>query len=226
MPVFSKRNVLIAAAMSAVLVTGGGVALAASAGSQPAIVAACMTSQGKLAWFEMSQPGHKCGDNLTLKTWNVAGQTGPQGDAGLQGPSGVVATKTTDLGAKASVATGGKFAANATDAGTVTLTSGTYLVSVSAKVAWISGTGVYPQFFVYNGAPLPDFSNDLFNVGSGALADGNASIDSYYGGTQTVTLTADATLHVLAFGYDADRGAGAYNLEDLKVTVTQIQAAN
>lgn len=30
------------------------------------------------------------------------------------------------------------------------------------------------------------------------------------------------TLHVYAFGYDSDQGAGSYTLDDLAVTATQI----
>ena len=40
-----------------------------------------------------------------------------------------------------------------------------------------------------------------------------------------ITLAADTTLHVLAFGYDSDRGAGSYQLDDLTITTVQLQAS-
>ena len=69
------------------------------------------------------------------------------------------------------------------------------------------------------------FTGDLFNVGSGALESGvNANIDSYFSGSGEVTLATATTLHVCAFGYNSDRGAGSYILDDLSVTATQLNA--
>jgi hypothetical protein len=39
-------------------------------------------------------------------------------------------------------------------------------------------------------------------------------------------LTQDTTLDIYAFGYDSDRGAGTYDLDDLTFTATQIQPAS
>jgi Collagen triple helix repeat (20 copies) len=159
------------------------------------------------------------------------GDTGPAGPAGPQGPSGVVSTSTTDLGAFASVPTGGGFVANATEVGTVSLKAGTYLLNLNAKATPPSGgTGsaeVFPQFFVYNQVKNSGFTGDLFNVGSGALESGaNAQIDSYFNGSAVITLASDTTLHLYAFGYDSDRGAGSYTLDDLSVTATRINAGS
>src|SRR5229473_1396966 len=127
-----------------------------------------------------------------------------------------------------SVATGGSFATGKTLVGTVNLKAGTYMIAVNAKATpdVSSAVEVFPQFFVYNGPAAADFSNDLFNVGSGPLASSNTSIDSYYSGTSVVTLAADATINVYAFGYNSDRSAGTYALDDLTLTAVQLQAAS
>ena len=180
--------------------------------------------------FTNSQPD--CGSSTPFSLAKGAtGAQGPAGPAGPQGPSGVVSTVTDDLGGIASVPTGGSFATNATEAGTIALKAGTYLITLNAKATPpAAGTGavsVFPQFFVYNTTANAAFTGDLFNVGSGALEDGaNSQIDSYYSGTATITLTADTTLHAYAFGYDSDRGAGSYVLDDLSVTATQITAGS
>jgi hypothetical protein len=156
----------------------------------------------------------------------ASGAAGAQGPAG---PSGVVSVTTRDLGAVASVATGGSFAANATLAGTVNLKAGTYLVAVSAKATPLmtSAVQVFPQFFAYSQPKNAAFAGDLFNVGAGALeSGGNVQIDSYYSGSDVITLAGDTTLDVYAGGYDSDRSAGTYRLDDLTVTAVQLQAAS
>jgi hypothetical protein len=163
----------------------------------------------------------------TTVTGGTAGPKGDTGAAGPQGPSGVVASAVKTLtDAPVLVHTGGSFTSQEQLAGSFDLAKGTYLVSLSAKVAWASGNGVFPQFFAYNGTPAADFSNDIANIGNGSLAQGNATIDSYYDGTFQVTVDADTTVNVYAFGYDTDRGAGTYTLEDLTSTVTQLQLAS
>jgi hypothetical protein len=153
-----------------------------------------------------------------------AGAQGPAGPAGPAGPSGVVSTNTTDLGAVASVATGGSFVSRATQVGTIDLKAGTYLLNVNAKATPDASNsfGVFPEFFVYDQAANASFTGDLFNVGSGSLAEGNTTIDSYFSGSGVVTLATDTTLHVYAFGYDSDTSAGTYKLDDLSVTATQL----
>jgi hypothetical protein len=179
--------------------------------------------------------GHNTGWSLPVEFFvtvsaggaGSAGPAGPKGDTGAQGPSGVVASALSTLtDATSLVNTGGSFTANKTLVGHVSLKAGTYLVTLNAKAAWASGTGEFPQFFVYKGVALADFSNDLFNVGNGALAQDNASIDSYYSGTGQVTLTEDGDLDIYAFGYNANHGAGTFSLENLTVTATQLQLAS
>jgi hypothetical protein len=192
-----------------------------------------------------------CGKGYTSVKWNQTGQqgaagapgqtgatgpAGPTGNTGPQGPSGVVSSSTTDLGGVTSVPTGGGFVANATKVGTVSLPSaGTYLISLNAKAtpnATTSGD-VFPQFFVYDQAKNSSFTGDLFNAGSGALEDPTSSelpnhvIDSYYSGSEQITLTSatGTTLYIYAFGYDSDTGAGSYTLDDLTVTATQIMTS-
>lgn len=177
-------------------------------------------------------PVGKTGATGATGATGPAGLTGDTGPAGPSGPSGVVATTTATLtNTPQSITTGGRFAANATDAGTVNLKAGTYLVSVNAKAAPNTATtgAVFPMLAIYSGAALPDFSNDLFNVGAGSLEQFTTGplpsnlIDSYYSGSTVITLTADATLHAYAFGYDADGGTGSYALDSLTVTATQVQ---
>jgi len=242
--------VVMAGGVLALAVAGGGYALASSGsagGPQPAgnLVAACVSGTGQLAWLQQSNPGHKCIDGLYTWTWSVTGPKGPQGpqgpkgdpgrpgpkgDTGAQGPSGVIGTATTDLGGIASVPTGGSFVTNATQVGSgVSLKAGTYLISLNAKATPLMTTAVqvFPQFFVYNQPKNAAFTGDLFNVGSGALeSGGNVNIDSYYSGSTVITLAADTTLDIYAFGYDSDRGSGTYALDDLTFTATQIQPAS
>lgn len=88
---------------------------------------------------------------------------------------------------------------------------------------------VYPQFYVYNGQMAADFSNDLFNVGSGALESGaNGTIDSYFSGSSLVTVAGPGTeeLHIYAFGYDSDRSAGSYTLDSLSVVAVPVTTAS
>jgi hypothetical protein len=156
-----------------------------------------------------------------------AGADGADGAAGPQGPSGVVSAGAHDLGSVASVATGGGFVANSTEVGTVSLKAGTYLLSMTAKATPLmtSDVQVFPQFFAYDEAKNSSFTGDLLNVGSGALeSGGHTTIDSYFSGSTVVTLAQDTTLHVYAFGYDSDQGAGTYVLDDLTVTAVQVNA--
>jgi hypothetical protein len=155
------------------------------------------------------------------------GATGPQGPAGPRGPSGVVKTHVYSLlDTPVVINTGGSFLTHEQLAGEISnLHAGTYLVTVNLKAAWASGNGVFPQLFVYSGTPAGDFSNDLFNAGNGALAQGNASIDSYYGGTTQLVIPEHGNLKVYLFGYDQDHGAGSYNGESVQVILTQLVPA-
>lgn len=117
------------------------------------------------------------------------------------------------------VVTGGSFTANKTLVDTLALPAGTYMVTLNFKAAAVSGTGVAPQMFAYNGPQASDFSNDLFNVGSGDLQPAGTGHDGYYSGTEEVTVPGGGeTLDFYAFGYDSDTGAGSYTLEAADVT--------
>jgi hypothetical protein len=159
---------------------------------------------------------------------------------GAQGPSGVVSTHTyvleTDAtGDSYSVPTGGSFATGKKLVGTAHLAAGTYLINVNFMAtpnATAGGAAVFPQGFVYNGAAKADFSNDLFNIGSGALAPYNATdstdqVNSYYSGSSEITVPAGgAALNVYAFGYDGDHGAGSYELNTATLTATALNVAS
>jgi hypothetical protein len=185
--------------------------------------------------------GPKGATGATGKTGatGATGKTGPAGPAGPQGPSGVVSTGTSQLVTSSSgdsVDTGGSFTSRSSMVGTVKLAAGTYLLNANFVATPNAATGgdVYPQFFVYNGAPNAGFSNDVFNVGAGALenptstilADGDV-INSYYSGSTEITVPAGGeTLNVYAFGYDSDTGEGSYLLNSATITATQLNAAS
>lgn len=250
-----KISAVIAAVVATVGIGGAALASTASTATSPTVFSGCVnTRTGRVLDNVFTSPANfrGCPSGSFEVTWNqrglkgatgatgatgpagpagAPGATGAKGDTGSQGPSGVVSTGTTDLGGVASVPTGGSFVTNATDVGEITLDAGTYLLNVDAKATPPSGgTGAveeFPQFFVYNGTPLADFSNDLFNVGSGALENGaNANIDSYFSGSGEITLNSLTTLHFYAFGYNSDRSAGSYVLDDLSVTATRLNPAS
>jgi hypothetical protein len=221
-----RRSLITAAVTVAVLGTAGTAALAVSGGSSPSnTIAGCLTKARTIVDVHPHTASVTCPKGDKPITWSFTGPKGAPGQKGDPGPSGIVATSTTDLGGVNSVATGGGFVANATQVGsTISLKAGTYLLSLNAKATpnVSSAIEVFPQFFVYSQPANADFTGDLFNVGSGPLASNNTSIDSYYSGSAVITLTQDTTLYVYAFGYDSDRSAGSYTLDDLAVTATQI----
>jgi len=166
------------------------------------------------------------------------GLRGAHGQRGPQGPSGVVSTKTYTLeadpsGVRDSIVTGGSFTSHEQLVKAVTLTAGPYLLNVNfmATPNGITSGDVFPQFFVYNGAAKSDFSNDLFNVGSGALARFNSStptdqVNSYYSGSNEIVVPPGGeTLNVYAFGYDSDHQTGSYELNDATLTATALKPA-
>lgn len=151
----------------------------------------------------------------------------------LQNSKVGTATPKNLLSAPESVPTGGSFSANKTLVGTVQLSQGTYLVHLGFMATpntSLSNGQVFPQMFVYNGAQVSGFSNDLFNIGSGALENptsaelsGKDVIDSYYSGSDLVTVPAGGeTLDFYAFGYDSDTSAGSYLLDTATVTTVQL----
>jgi hypothetical protein len=166
------------------------------------------------------------------------GQRGQRGQRGPQGPSGVTSTTTYQLesdpsGAAHSITTGGPFTSHEQLVKAVALRAGTYLLNVNfmATPNEITTGEVFPQFFVYDGTPLASFANDLFNVGSGALAPFNSStpadqVNSYFSGSNEITVPSGGeTLDVYAFGYDGDHGSGAYELNDATLTATALNVA-
>lgn len=141
--------------------------------------------------------------------------------------SGVGNTSHADFtGGLGSIPTGGGFVANSTAIGSVdSLDAGTYLLNFNAKAKADSDTGtaqVFPQFFIYDQAKNPAFNGDLFNVGTGALEPNGTNHDSYFSGSSVVTVPAGTVLHVYAFGYDSDQGAGSYDLEAASLDIVQL----
>lgn len=231
----SRKITAVAIAVTAAGVIAAGTAVAATtASAPPQATRGCVGAGRALAGVyenASSFPGCPAGAfAVSLSGTGATGATGPQGATGAtgaQGPSGVVSVASDDLGGVASVPTGGSFVTGATLTGTVTLRAGTYELSVNAKATPLTSSAieVFPQFFVYDQAANADFAGDLLNVGSGALASSSTTIDSYYSGSGVITLASDTTLDLYAFGYDSDRGAGSYALDDLSVTAVRLQAA-
>jgi hypothetical protein len=169
-----------------------------------------------------------------------AGPAGPKGKTGPRGPQGPASSNgslastwtPTAVTLPASVNSGGSFSSGKTALGTLILQPGKYLLNVNFMATPNATTtgNVFPSLYVYNGAPLSDFSNDLFNAGSGALEDptsteltDNDPIDSYFSGSGIVTVTGSAeTLDIYAFGYDSDQGSGTYTLDAASISAVQV----
>lgn len=230
-PSITKKAVVVVASAAAVLGTAGG-ALAATSGPASTI-GGCVTGSSRTLENVHSPASNLkgCKKGSWQVDWNVQGQRGPQG------PSGVVSTSDTNLvtSPPMNVPTGGSFTANKTTVGTIHLAAGTYLVDVNfmATPNKVTTGQVFPQVFVYNGPQKSDFSNDLFNVGSGGLELATQSevttdpIDSYYSGSAEITVPSGGeTLDVYAFGYDSDTGPGTYALDTLHVTATALNPAS
>ena len=219
------RRILIAAVSAVAVVGSAGVALAASGGSSP-VISGCATGHSRtLEDVHSNGADLRCGRGAVKISWNGQGQPGP---------SGVVSTSNTNLvSAPVTVTTGGSFSSLKTLVGTVKLKAGTYLVNVNFMAApnEVTTGEIFPSLFVYKGAALANFSNDTFNVGSGALEDPNSAevtdgdlIDSYYSGSTEITVpAAGETLDVYAFGYDSDAGTGSYTIDAATVTATALQ---
>jgi hypothetical protein len=181
--------------------------------------------------FESNTSGTTCPSGSFLVYWGV---TGPKG---APGPSGVVSTAAKQLVTKSTptIETGGSFTARKTLVGTVALAAGIWLVDANFTATPNATTtgDVFPQLFVYDGTVNASFTNDLFNVGAGALENPTATIvsdgdliNSYYSGESEITVPAGGeTLDVYAFGYDSDTGEGSYTLNSAVITATPLQTA-
>ena len=167
------------------------------------------------------------------------GATGPKGATGAQGPSGVVSLTNTQLVTAPGgdpVTTGGSFTSDKTMVGSVSLKPGTYEVNVNytATPNAVTNGAVFPFLAVYDGPQKSDFSNDLFNVGSGALEQASQTIlnqgntiNSFFSGSDVVKVgSAGETLVIYAFGNDSDQGNGSYALNSATITATQLNVAS
>lgn len=190
--------------------------------------AACTTAKGQVAWFEMSNIPHTCAFGLTLVTWGAQGpkgDTGATGATGATGPSGVQAIATHDFGGSAGVVTGGSFVTLSTEVGTYDLDAGTYEACLSGQVEQpTAATGsVSAQLFLYDQAKSPAFTGDLMNLSADPQA--GTKHDAYMNGCTLITEANPVTLHLYAFGYDSDQGAGSYNLIDASLKLIQLTPA-
>ena len=223
-----RKPLIGAAAVIAAVGLGTGATAWASSttgAAQPAgAVHACVLPTGHLDFLQFRPANYgQCSKGDSAWTW------AQQGTPGAQGPSGVVATASHDLGGAASVPTGGSFAANAVQVGTVQLPAGTFLVTVNAKATPAAGvTGqTFPTIALYDQPLSSTFAGDRLNIGGQGLESSSTpTIDSYYSGTAQITETSAATLHVYAGGYQSDQSAGHYGLDDATVTITQLTPAS
>ena len=230
--------IAVAAAAVALAASGGGYALAADAAAPATAIPAgtlhgCVSGSTRVLEhvFESNTSGTTCPSGSFLVYWGV---TGPKG---APGPSGVVSTTKKQLvtASTPAIDTGGSFSSRRTLVGTVTLAAGTWLVDADFTATPDATTGgdVFPQLFVYDGPVNMSFSNDLFNVGAGALENPTATIltdgdtiNSYFSGQSEITVPSGGeTLDVYAFGYDSDTGEGSYALNSAVITATQLQTA-
>lgn len=194
--------------------------------------AACVSSVGHLAWFEMSNIPHTCAFGLTLVTWGATGPVGPQGKTGPQGPqgpqgkSGVQAISTPQSFATVmAVPTGGSFLTKSVEVGTVPLAAGTYEVCVSGQVEQpTAATGsVSAQLFLYDQAKSAAFTGDLMNLSTDP--QGGTKHDAYMNGCTLITEGGAVTLHLYGFGYDSDQGSGEFNLITSSIKLVQLTPA-
>jgi hypothetical protein len=233
--------IAVAGAAVALAASGGGYALAADAAPAAVSIPAgtlhgCVSGSTRVLEhvFESNTSGTVCPSGSFLVYWGV---TGPKGAPGAPGPSGVVSTAKKQLvtASTPAIATGGSFTARKTLVGTVSLAAGTWLVDADFTATPDANTvgDVFPQLLVYDGPVNANFTNDLFNVGAGALEDPTATIvsdgdtiNSYYSGESEITVPAGGeTLDVYAFGYDSDTGEGSYALNSAVITATHLQTA-
>ena len=236
-PSVTKKALGVAAGVVIVLGSAGGALAATGTIAGSGTIAGCISGSSRTLQDVHSPASslHHCSRGTRI-AWNEQGQRGARGPQGPKGPSGVVSTSDASLvtGAAVNVATGGSFTTNKTLVGTVKLKAGTYLVNVNfvATPNAVTTGQVFPQVFIYNGPQLSNFSNDLFNVGSGALEQATQTeintdpINSYFSGSAEIKVpSAGETLDVYAFGYDSDTGAGSYALNALHVTTTALNPA-
>jgi hypothetical protein len=234
-----KHIGIIAAAGAAVALaaSGGAYALAADAAPAAASIPAgtlhgCVSGSTRVMErvYESNTSGTVCPSGSFLVYWSVTGPKGPSGIVSTTRKQ-LVTTKTTPA-----INTGGSFTSRKTLVGTVALAAGTWQVSANfTATPNASTTGdVFPQLFVYDGAVNAGFTNDLFNVGAGALENPTATIvsdgdtiNSYFSGSDEITVPSGGeTLDVYAFGYDSDTGEGTYALNSAVITATHLQPSS
>lgn len=124
------------------------------------------------------------------------------------------------------IVTGGSFVSLSTEVGTASLAAGTYQVCVNGKAEQpTAATGaVSAQLFLYDQPKSSSFTGDLLNVS--ADTQGGTHHDAYLNGCTLVTEASAVTLHLYAFGYDSDQGAGSWNLMSATITTVQLTPAS
>ncbi len=215
---------IFAVAASAAVVAGLGGGIAASASSVGAAqpsgdVHACVDSNGAIKYVQFRSANFgKCSDGYAAWSWART-----DGSA----PAAPTAPVTASLTA-GTINAGGSFGAGHTNVGSLALTEGTWQVNVYAKAEPCqSATGaISPQLYVYNGTPLSDFSNDLFNASSDLqpfVPNASSQHDTYINGSYQVKVPAGGeTLQVEGFGYVGDQSASTWQLMSGNVQASKI----
>lgn len=237
---FSKRTKIALVAVTALIaavaaVFGANRAGAITIGGGPAThVNGCVVGQQRILENGFVNSTPNCGNSTPFSLGalrgpvgppGAKGDTGPAGETGPQGPSGVQALVTKDFAETDGIVTGGSFVSLSTEIGTFDIPAGTYQVCVNGKVEQpTASTGqLSAQLFLYDQAKNADFTGDLLNVS--ADPQGGTKHDAYLNGCTLITESAAATLHLYGFGYDADSGAGAFNLMSATVSLIQLTPA-
>ena len=220
--VLESRVVAIAAGATVLAVAAGGAGFAAgqidSGDVKNESLRGADIKNGTLSGKELTK---------SLKE-HLKGSEGPQGPAGPPGPEGPKGDKG-DKGdpgedgaaledsfvstAPTTIDTGGSFTQRATELGTLELTAGTYIVNGYGffdTVNTATPRGDTPRLQLALRGPAVEgnpFGADYGTCFTGAFAPEPADREATCTTIRTVTLSADTTVRVMAFGYHGDNGA-------------------
>lgn len=240
----TRPLIAVAAIGAAVLAASGGTALAMSAAggvNLPAgTVHGCITgSSHTLEHVSSVTHGIQCPAGSSLVYWSVTGPKGPQGSPGSQGapgsrgPSGVVAVET-DTGNATLPHIGGSWTAGHAVVKDIALKAGTYLVTLTGDfyktattpatpVLQIQLNGANRQLTGYTGA-FPYNAAEATGIGTDGTPNG---LEQTAVAAGIVTMTADGTVEIDAFGYNPDRsgsGGGDFGI-NATASFTALQAS-
>lgn len=166
---FKRKTAAIGAAATLLVgFTGYGIAQAAIPNSVTGEFTACVANYTGTVKIIDKEAGATCGYGYVEKTWNQAGQPGPQGVPGPQGPQG-------EPGASATVSTvvlegfippntpTAEHWLSCPDGGTILSVAGEYSVQNPGQWEWVppywTGSGLFPVEYTDNAARV-SYGND------------------------------------------------------------------